>query len=287
MPTVLITGCSTGIGYATAVAMSDAGFDVFAGVRNVSGALTLTQTAEERVVPITIVQMDVDSDDSVASAVAKVLGAKGKIDILVNNAGVIGLGSVEETSLAECRRVMETNFFGVLRCVQAVVPHMRKNRTGHIINVSSLAGLIGLASQASYSASKWAVEAMSEVLAQEVSRFGIRVNLIEPGLVDTAFFTKRPRQSWSKVYPPNPRMLVLRQKLVERAMPASEIASKILEIVNSRNSQFRHVIGVDAMRLLTWRRSMSDEQWIALAGHEGAKEWLDMDVLIRDWDLGS
>src|ERR1700738_3653728 len=125
--------------------------------------------------------MDVDDDVSVGKTVAGVLTGSGRIDVLVNNAGIAVTGPVEELPLADFRRVMETNYFGALRCIQAVLPGMRERRIGHIINVSSIQRRMSVPSYAAYAASKWALEAASEALAQEAKSFGIKVSIVEPG----------------------------------------------------------------------------------------------------------
>lgn len=163
MSIALITGCSTGIGFATATAMARAGHQVFATMRNPAAAPELAALAAEEKLPIAVVRMDVDLDESVLNGVQEVLAAGGRIDVLVNNAGIPGGGPVEEADIAEFRRVMETNFFGVLRCTQAILPGMRQQRSGHIVNVSSVAGRMAMSPQAAYAASKWALEAMSGV----------------------------------------------------------------------------------------------------------------------------
>src|SRR5437763_13469995 len=139
MPSVLITGTSKGIGLEAALAFGRAGYQVHATMRNPSQAPELAQTVAREKLPITVSAMDVDSDESVSRAMAAIQ-AQGPIDVLVNNAGIERAGSVEELPLAEFRAVMETNYFGVIRCVQAVAPHMRERRSGCIINVSSVAG---------------------------------------------------------------------------------------------------------------------------------------------------
>src|SRR4029079_11510336 len=136
--------------------------------------------------PITVTAMDVDSDESVHQAIMAIQQAHGPIDVLVNNAGIERTGSVEELPLADFRAVMETNYFGVIRCVQAVLPSMRERRSGCIINVTSISGRLAASPLAPYAASKYGVEALSECLAQEVKAFGVRVAIVEPGIIDTA-----------------------------------------------------------------------------------------------------
>lgn len=166
MAVVIITGTSSGIGLATAVAFGSAGHDVYATMRNPHRAPELASIAAQEKLPIKILPMDVDDDASVSKAVAEVLARGGRIDILVNNAGIIAYGPVEELPLSEFRRVMETNYFGALRCIQAVIPGMRERRSGHIINLTSVTGRVSVAPQAAYAASKWALEEKSDQIEE-------------------------------------------------------------------------------------------------------------------------
>jgi NAD(P)-dependent dehydrogenase (short-subunit alcohol dehydrogenase family) len=191
MAVALVTGASAGIGLATAVALGRAGQDVYATMRKPAAAPELSGIAAAEKLPIKILPMDVDDDASVSKTVAEVLADAGRIDVLVNNAGIQGSGPVEELPLADFRRVMETNFFGSIRCIQAVLPGMRTQRDGHIINVSTIGGRITGMSQGPYCASKFALEAVSEILAGEVKVFGIRVAIIEAGATTTQIFDKR------------------------------------------------------------------------------------------------
>ena len=274
MPVALITGCSTGIGFETAAAMARAGYEVFATMRNPGAAPDLAALAAKENLPITIVQMDVDSDESVRDGMQQILPRSRRIDVLVNNAGVGGGGPVEEADIAEYRRVMETNFFGVLRCTQAVLPGMRQQRSGHIINISSVAGRMAMAPQAAYAASKWALEAMSEVLAQEVKPFGILVALVEPGVIATPIFAKTKQREWGAYYPQPRRMMALFKASLQNPTPPSVVADKIVGIVQSGDATLRHPAGPDANGFLSWRASMTDEQWIAWGGAESDEEWL-------------
>jgi NAD(P)-dependent dehydrogenase (short-subunit alcohol dehydrogenase family) len=155
MAVVLITGTSTGIGLATAVAFGRAEYDVYATMRNPDRAPELASVAAKERLPVKVLAMDVDDDASVDKAIAGVLADKGRIDVLVNNAGISAGGSVEELPLSEFRQAIETNYFGALRCIQAVIPGMRERRDGHIANVSSVAGKLAGPAQAPYTASKW------------------------------------------------------------------------------------------------------------------------------------
>jgi NAD(P)-dependent dehydrogenase (short-subunit alcohol dehydrogenase family) len=269
---VLITGCSTGIGFATAISLAQAEHKVFAAMRNPSSSPELAARAADDHLPIRVLRMDVDSDESVREAVQEVLSAYGRIDVLVNNAGIAGGGPVEEVEIELFRKIMETNFFGALRCMQAVLPRMRQQNSGHIINVTSVAGRIAIAPQAAYAASKWALEATSEALAQEVRRFGIRVTIVEPGLIATPILGKvKPRQ-WSSHYPQMKRLRALFNASLQNPTPPSVVADKILHIVNSDGGTFRNPVG-DANVYFAWRASMTDEQWIELNGVEDDEVW--------------
>ena len=168
MASVLITGTSKGIGFETALAFARAGHNVHATMRKPAQSPELAETAKREKLPITVSTMDVDSDESVNSGIAAIQKDHGPIDVLVNNAGVERSGSIEELPLADFRAVMETNYFGAIRCIQALSPHMRKRRSGCIINVTSVAGRISSAPLAPYTSSKWALEALSEALAGEI-----------------------------------------------------------------------------------------------------------------------
>jgi NAD(P)-dependent dehydrogenase (short-subunit alcohol dehydrogenase family) len=190
MSLALVTGTSSGIGLATAVSLARA---VVATMRNLDGGAEIRKIAAEEKLPIHLAALNVDDDASVREAFAKVAAELGPIEILVNNAGVPSSGAaVEETPLDAFRQVMETNFFGGLRCIKAVIGSMREHRRGTIVNVTSVAGRIAFAAQASYGASKWAFEALSECLAQEMRAFNVRVVIVEPGVIATSIFKKAP-----------------------------------------------------------------------------------------------
>ena len=273
MSIALVTGCSTGIGFATAAALARAGHEVFAGMRNPGGSPELAQLAATENLSVTVVPLDVDSDESVRSGVRQILAAAGSIDVLVNNAGIGGGGPVEELDISDFRRVMETNYFGALRCIQAVLPGMREMNSGHILNVTSVAGRMALSPQASYAASKFALEALSEVLAQEVKPFGILVSIIEPGVIATPIFGKAPPRQWSSYYPQAKRVSALFQASLQNPTPPSVVADKIVNIVNSHDATLRHPVGPDAKGFLEWRLSLTDEQLIEWVGVESDEQW--------------
>jgi NAD(P)-dependent dehydrogenase (short-subunit alcohol dehydrogenase family) len=274
MATVLITGTSTGIGMATALAFARAGHRVAATMRNPTAAPALAEAATRENLSVTVLPMDVDADASVRDGMARVDREMGPIDVLVNNAGIERMGSVEELPLAEFRAVMETNYFGVIRCTQAVLPAMRQRRSGCIINVASVAGHIALAPMAAYTASKFALEALSECLAQEVQSFNIRVAIVEPGIIDTPMARHIGVALAASPYSQQRRIAALFATALQAPVPPALVAETILAIATGDTPQLRHLVGPDAAPFLAWRRAMSDEAWIAVGALDDAA-WYD------------
>jgi NAD(P)-dependent dehydrogenase (short-subunit alcohol dehydrogenase family) len=264
MASVLISGASKGIGLEAALAFGRAGHTVHATMRNPSQSPELAETAARERLPITVSTMDVDSDQSVSRAIAAIHADSGPIDVLVNNAGVERTGSVEELPLADFRAVMETNYFGAIRCIQALAPHMRRRHIGCIVNVTSIGGLITSAPLTAYNASKWALEALSEALAGEMKTFGVRVMIVEPGIIDTAMARRIANQPDDSPYRQHARFASLFTASLNNPAPPSLVGKKILEIVESGTWQLRHPVGPDAAPFLEWRRQMTDEQWVDL-----------------------
>jgi len=266
MASVLITGTSTGIGLATALALGRAGHKVYATMRDPSRAPELGQTALAEKLPIKISVMDVDSDSSVKSAIESIQKDAGQIDVLVNNAGVERTGSVEELPLSEFRAVMETNYFGVIRCVQAVAPQMRQRKSGCIINVSSVAGRISCTPMAPYTASKFALEALSECLAQEMKTFNVRVALVEPGIIDTPMARRIGVPGKPSAYAQQKRFAHLFIAALKNPASPDFVAQTIKDIIEKGAETLRYPTGPDALPFLGWRGSMTDEEWVALYG---------------------
>jgi NAD(P)-dependent dehydrogenase (short-subunit alcohol dehydrogenase family) len=276
MAIALVTGTSTGIGQATALTLARGGHTVYATMRNPErGAGEIQEIAAKENLPLTVLALDVDDDASVKTGVARVLAQSGRVDVLVNNAGIGMHGSVEELPVADFKRAMETNFFGALRCIQAVLPGMRERRHGVIVNVSSVAGRFSSAPQAPYAASKWALEAASESLAQEVKPFGIRVAIVEPGMIATPIFDKMkpPGETDKSLYPHTRRLTALFDAAVKNAASPYVVGEAIRGIVESNSWQLRYPVGQDAAPLLAWRASMTDEQWVDYAAVTD-EEWV-------------
>jgi NAD(P)-dependent dehydrogenase (short-subunit alcohol dehydrogenase family) len=269
MASVLITGTSKGIGFESALAFARAGHQVFATMRNPAQSPALAEAAAKEKLPIIISRMDVDSDASVHDAIAAIL-KNGHIDVLVNNAGVEAVGSVEEVPLAAFRSVMETNYFGVLRCTQALLPSMRERRSGCIINISSVAGRICNPPLTAYCASKWALEALSEGLAGEMKTFNVRVALVEPGIIDTAMARRIEHPETKSPYGQSARFAVLFEHSLKTPVPPSLVADKILEVADSGTWKLRHPVGPDVLPLIQLRAAMTDEDWIDMNAGDDA-----------------
>jgi NAD(P)-dependent dehydrogenase (short-subunit alcohol dehydrogenase family) len=280
----LITGTSTGIGLATAVTLARGGHTVFATMRNpTGGGGEIRALAAAEKLPITVLAMDVDDDASVRAAMTQALALSGgRIDVLVNNAGIGVHGAVEELPLSEFRRTMETNFFGAIRCIQAVAPGMRERRHGCIVNVTSVAGRVSNAPQAPYAASKWALEAVSEALAQELKPFGVRVAIVEPGIIATPIFGKVGRGPERSPYPNARRLEALFAASLKNPVSPYVVGEAIRRIAESESWQLRYPVGPDAAPFLAWRAAMSDEKWVDYAAGTD-KEWVA--AVKRDFGL--
>jgi NAD(P)-dependent dehydrogenase (short-subunit alcohol dehydrogenase family) len=272
MSTIVITGASRGIGMATALILARAGHSVIATMRDPAGNPELSRVSTSEGLPLRVEQMDVTSDASVEACITEAQ-SRGPVDVLVNNAGILHLGAVEESTLNDFRACMETNYFGPLRCIKAVARQMRERGQGTIINITSVAGRISIAPMAPYAASKFALEAVSEALAQEMKPFGVRVAIVEPGVIDTRMAREVESLPPSAVYPKAKRIAALFAVLLRNGAATPEVvAGKIREIVDSDGWQLRHEASPDAGPFLGWRRTMSDEQWT---------DWGALDD--RDW----
>ena len=262
MSNVLITGTSAGIGLQTALVLARAGHTVVATMRSLErGGILRDALAAERL-PISIVQMDVDSDQSVAAATTAIRRDFGSIDVIVNNAGIERNGAIETLSMDDFKATMETNYFGALRTIRAWLPDMRQRHGGCIINVTSVAGKIACSPLAPYSASKFALEALSEALAQEMKPFNVRVAIVEPGIIDTAMSRSIERATSDDAYPQVRRFGHMFQASLDRPTPPAIVAEKVREIIDSGTHKLRHPVGPDAEGFLAWRASLNDEQWV-------------------------
>jgi NAD(P)-dependent dehydrogenase (short-subunit alcohol dehydrogenase family) len=199
-PVTVITGANSGIGRATALHLAAKGHRVFATMRSLDKGEKLHALAEEAGVTVTPIVLDVVDDDQVAAGFQEIITQAGTIDVLVNNAGIGQNAAIEDVTVDAGKEVFDINVWGVVRCTQAALPPMRAQGSGHIVQISSIAGRIGIPGQPVYCASKWALEGMSENMAHDLAPHGIRVSLIEPGVTRTAILAKNPDAPTDSAY---------------------------------------------------------------------------------------
>ena len=278
MSVVLVTGSSSGIGLATALHFGRLGDEVYAGVRNLSTATELAAAIEAEKLAIRPITLDVDDPASVTRTVGEVLARSGRVDVLVNNAGIGGGGPIEDVPVDWVKSLFETNYLGAIRMIQAILPWMRERRSGAIVNVSSIAGRLAIAGHGHYSAVRHALEAVSEALAQEVHAFGIRVALVEPGVVVTPIFTKAKRFA----DPGSPyavhvhRLLLFYQMQMKTPSQPADVARVIHEAVTAKEPRLRYLVGDDAERLVAGRQRLTDEEYVATGRLMPDAEYLDL-----------
>jgi NAD(P)-dependent dehydrogenase (short-subunit alcohol dehydrogenase family) len=270
MPVTLVTGTSTGIGLGTALHFARHGHQVVATMRNLAKAGPLETVAREEKLPLVVRELDVTRPESIARAVAATVAREGPIDVLVNNAGIGGATPLELTPEDEHRAMFEANYWGPIRLVQAVLPSMRERRTGCIVNVTSIAGRVATPNQIAYSASKHALDAASEALAHEVAAFGVRVAIIEPGVIQTAIFensagaTRYDKNSpYRQIMRRNGKVFAAGFRNPGRPETVAEV---IWEAVTTDRPRLRYLVGTDAEGLAAGRARISDEEWVAMGG---------------------
>ena len=262
MARVLVTGARRGIGREITLTLARAGHDVVATMRDTSGS-DLADIAAQEQLSISLAALDVDDDASVAALFAQ--PGMDSIDVLINNAGILSINAMEDESMAMIQAVMNTNFFGPVRCMKAVVPAMRARGQGLIINISSIAGRMAVFSHSAYGPSKFALEAASEVLAQEMAPFGVRVALVEPGIIATDMAVANlPQSRADSAYPHGGRMTAMNADAANGTSPAV-VANTVLDIVSGRITAFRTLCGADAQMFIGMRAGMTDEAWIAMS----------------------
>lgn len=242
---ILISGASSGFGYVTAKYLAQNGYCVFGTSR--TPEKVMLPNKEKWPGSLEIIKMDVNYTNSIREGIKKIIERTGKLDVMVNNAGYSLAGSIEDTSLKEAKDQFNTNFFGVHEVCRQVIPIMRNQQSGYIINISSLAGLVGLPFQALYSASKYAIEGYTEALRIEVKTFGIKVSLIEPGDFCTSFTGHRhiTRSSQSNpVYQNRFKEILKAVEEAERKGDSPEKIAKLVErIINTESPRLRYRVG--------------------------------------------
>jgi NAD(P)-dependent dehydrogenase (short-subunit alcohol dehydrogenase family) len=271
MQTAVITGCSSGFGLNIAVTLARNGFRVFATMRNLDKRATLDKALADAGVKAEILALDVNDQASIDTAIAMIIAAAGRIDALVNNAGFGIGGFIEDMSLEEFRRQMDTNFFGLVAVTKAVLPHMRKQRTGRIVNISSIGGRAGNPIVAAYVASKFAVEGFSEALAFEASLFGVNVVLVEPGAFKTEIMDSN-RQVAAGMRDPNSPYAELSRAtetkidamMTRMAGDPQKVADVVLHVLTTAKPRLRYLVGTDAKLMGTIHRLFGFEAYVAL-----------------------
>jgi NAD(P)-dependent dehydrogenase (short-subunit alcohol dehydrogenase family) len=262
----VVTGTSSGIGHETSLALARSGFRTYATMRNLNKSENIKSVATKVKLPIHIKQLDVTDDISIKNAVQAILSEVGRIDVLVNNAGYALNGAFEDLTIDEIKAQFETNLFRVIRTTQAILPIMRKQQFGIIVNMSSGAGRLGYPGGSAYISTKFAVEGLSESMAYELEPFGIKIVLVEPGVIRTNFANAMVVAKKSQ--DPNSPYSQLMQKIassfehmMENGSSPDLVAKVVLKAVTSENPSLRYLPGKDIETWMEGKRNMSDEEF--------------------------
>ena len=261
----LVTGSSSGIGFETSLALARNGYHTFATMRNLGKDEKIKQIIEKEDLSIEIVELDVDNEESVNQAIKTISEKKDRIDVLVNNAGYGMWGTVEDVSLDEFKQQFETNFFSIIRLIQKVAPIMRKQGSGNIVNISSVAGRIGFPVSPAYISSKFALEGLSESLRFELMPFGINVIIIEPGVIKTNFFDSmklsEKSQEDSTYKEITDKVISGVKMMAEMGTSPKEVADTIIKALKDEKPLPRYVVGNDAMMFLEAKKMKTDAEF--------------------------
>ena len=257
----LVTGSSSGIGLETVLALARDGYETFASMRDVSKGVELEHAAKKENLKIKIIELDVDKEESIIAVIKKISTEYGRLDVLVNNAGYGQFGCTEDISLNDFRKQFETNFFSIVRIIQEVSPIMRKQKSGNIINVSSIAGRIGLPGSPAYVSSKFALEGFGECLRYELGQFGIKITMIEPGVIKTNFFNSM-EISESKTDPKykslTDHILSGLKMMAELGTVPSQVADVIIKAIQADEMLPRYIVGTDAAMFMEAKKMKTD-----------------------------
>jgi len=258
----IVTGSSSGIGFETSLALAREGYFTYATMRDTTKSDKIKEITQKENLKISILELDVDDEKSVKSAIAQILDQKQRIDVLVNNAGWGLWGCVEDVSVDEFKEQFETNFFSIIRLIQEVAPTMRKQSSGTIVNVSSVVGRIGFPASPAYISSKFALEGLSESMRFEFAPFGVDVIIIEPGVIKTNFMKNMKMAKKSEldtVYKDITTKVVSGVKMmVEMGTPPKEVANTIVKAIKDKKPLPRYVVGNDALMFLEAKKSKTD-----------------------------
>ena len=258
----VITGTSSGIGFETALALAREGYHTYATMRDITKSDKIKEIEKKESLKIDVLELDVDNEDSAKTAIQQILDQKQRIDVLVNNAGWGLWGCVEDVSVDEFRTQFETNFFSIIRLIQEVTPTMRKQGSGTIVNVSSVAGRIGFPASPAYISSKFALEGLSESLRLEMAPFGVNVVIIEPGVIKTNFLNpmKMAKRSESDTVYRDITVKVTSgvKMMAEMGTHPKEVADTIVKAIRNEKPLPRYIVGNDASMFLEARKNKTD-----------------------------
>lgn len=270
----IVTGTSSGIGFETSLLLAQNGIYTYATMRNQSKSEEILTYARQDNLPLKTLYLDVTNEKSILEGIKKIIAERGRIDILINNAGYLLLGPLEQLQIGEIKEEFETNFFGIIKLIQSVLPTMRKQKYGRIINISSLAGRLGFPLSSAYVSSKFALEGLTESLGYEVQKFGIYVILIEPGVIRTNFLNSMKfgkdvimpqNDSNTNIYSPYSELIQKRvsafKPRFEKGSSPGEVARTILEAVTSKDPKPRYLVGYDAMKMMEKKKNTTDQEF--------------------------
>jgi NAD(P)-dependent dehydrogenase (short-subunit alcohol dehydrogenase family) len=268
-PVAVVTGSSSGIGFETALTLARNGLYTYATMRNLKKATSIKEIANKEALPLKVIQLDVDDDLSAENAIQEIISEKRRIDILVNNAGYGLIGPIEDISIEEeLKPQFNTNLNGVVRVTQQVLPIMRRQKSGRIVNVSSIGGIVGYPFSAAYCSTKFALEGLSESLSYELDQFGIKVILIEPALVISDFHNNVKMAAKKGANPDDSPYTQMMQKLFEEykqveeqyQIPAEEVAKVIVSAAILDNPDRRYLVGKYSEMMTEAKMTMSDRE---------------------------
>ena len=256
----IVTGSSSGIGFETALALARDGYHTYATMRDTKKGNKILEIAKKENLQIRVVELDVNNEDTIKKAIKVILDEKKRIDVLVNNAGYFLVGCLEDLTISDLKDQFETNFFGVVRTIQAVLPTMRNQKSGTIVNVSSVAGRIGFPVTPGYISAKFALEGLSESMRYELFPFGIKTIIIEPGVIKTNLFATlkkatKPGSVYSDITEKVMKGLIM---MSEMGTPPQEVANTIIKAVSSDNPLPRYPVGNDAIMFLEAKKDKTD-----------------------------
>jgi NAD(P)-dependent dehydrogenase (short-subunit alcohol dehydrogenase family) len=262
----IVTGSSSGIGFETSILLARSGYLTFATMRDLRKSGLLKEISNRDKIPLVVSQLDVTDQESVSRSIESITKKAGRIDILVNNAGYGLTGAFEDLSIEEIRSQYETNFFGLIRTTQAVLPVMRAQKSGIIINISSGLGRFGIATNSAYASSKFAVEGLTESMSYELEQFGIRTIIIEPGIIKTNFINSSKLAQKAKDSNSPYKNFVNNSekgtnKLNESGQDPGFVAKIIKKAIEDTNPRLRYLAGKDVEQIMEIKNKLSDEDF--------------------------